>query len=55
MTTYGLVLLLVALGCVVLMFWRMLELKAQRDAAVAYMDRLRYELGVLGAKGGGAK
>lgn len=44
MTTYGLILIVVALGCVVLMFWRMLELQAQRDAAQAYVAQVRSEL-----------
>ena len=44
MTTFGLILIVVALGCVVLMFWRMLELQAQRDAAQAYVAQVRSEL-----------
>ena len=46
MTTYGLVLIVVALAGVVFMFWRMLELQTQRDAAEAYAAALRKELGV---------
>ena len=55
MTTYGLILIVVALGCVVVMFGITLALKAERDAAQAYMQQVRYELGVLGANDGGAK
>lgn len=44
MTTYGLVLIVVALGCVVVMFAYTLELRTQRDAAQAYMQQVRSEL-----------
>ena len=58
MTTFGLWLIVVALGCVVVMFGITLDLRAQRDAAQAYAERLRYEFGVLAAqdaKQGGAQ
>ena len=44
MTTFGLVLIVVSLGVVILFFWRNMALQDERDAALATMELLRSEL-----------
>ena len=55
MTTFGLILIVIALVGVVLMFWYTLEVRSQRDAAEAYVATIRGELAKIRTEHGGAK